>query len=173
MLLRSFVLPALVVLSVALDTGVCLAATDGSAPNPVGGGGSVTLEPAPPRAARRTHRLVFACREGTLAVFSDRPCGEASLLRSLEVIVPAATGRPPTTEPDPARSTTKPAPRKDAQAVAHEDAAGEKVAERCEHLQKAVGEIDDRMRAGYPAREAARLWQRWRAAKEQLRSAQC
>lgn len=158
----------LLTLSLALTSGACIAASDERPPNPSGGGGSVTLEPAPPRAARRTHRLVFACREGNLAVFADRPCGEASLLRSLEVSLPAATGRPPTTEPAPARSTTRPAPQKDVHAEALK-----KAVERCGHLQNAVDEIDDRMRAGYPAREAARLWQRWRAAKEQLRSADC
>jgi hypothetical protein len=157
----------LLTLSLVLATGACIAATGEHAPSP-SGGGSVALEPAPPRAVRRTHRLVFACREGNLAVFADRPCGEASLLRSLEVILPAATGRPPTTEPAPAGSATRPAPQQDAQA-----AALKKTVERCDHLQKAVDEIDDRMRAGYPAREAARLWQRWRAAKEQLQSADC
>jgi len=167
MLPRSLVFSAFLVLSLDLAAGVCIAGTDETAPHP-SGGGSATLEPPPPLAARRTHRLVFACREGNLAVFSDRPCGEAAVLRSLEVSQPAASGRPPTTEPVPARAATRPAPLRDTQARQLEQAA-----ERCERLQQDVEQIDDRMRAGYPAREAARLWQRWRDAKERLRAAKC
>ena len=130
-----------------------------------GAASSVTPAPAP---ARRTHRLVYTCREGTIVVFADRPCGEASILRSLDVVTPAQTGRPPITEPDPAKASTRLASQRASRASTLQETA-----DKCEPLQKTLDQVDDRMRAGYPAREAGRLWQRWRDAKEALRAAQC
>jgi hypothetical protein len=46
-------------------------------------------------------------------------------------------------------------------------------ASRCEGLERQLGEVNSRMRAGYSAREAARLWQRWRSLKERLHAARC
>ena len=129
-------------------------------------GATVPATPAP-AVATRTRRLVYSCREGNVPMFSDRPCGEASLLRSLEVYTPAQSGRPPSTEPERPKSSTKPAQR---EALAK---SLQETAEKCERLGNAVEAIDDRMRAGYPAREAGRLWQRWRDAKEALRAAGC
>ena len=130
-----------------------------------GAASSVTPAPAP---ARRTHRLVYTCRDGKIVVFADRPCGETSILRSLDVVTPAQTGRPPVTEPEPAKASTRPAPQQASRARALQETA-----DKCEQLKKAVDQVDDRMRAGYPAREAGRLWQRWRDAKEALRAAEC
>jgi hypothetical protein len=130
-------------------------------------GSTATVTP-PPAPARRTRRLVYACREGHTPVFSDRPCGETFILRSLDVVTPAQTGRPPSLEPAPAKAATRPAP----QPREHERSQ-QQTAEKCERLKKAVEQIDDRMRAGYPAREAGRLWQRWRDAKEAVRAADC
>jgi hypothetical protein len=36
-----------------------------------------------------------------------------------------------------------------------------------------VAELDQVMRAGYSARESARLWERWREARARLREADC
>ena len=47
------------------------------------------------------------------------------------------------------------------------------VATTCERLQTALALVDDRMRAGYSAKESARLWERWREARSQLREARC
>jgi hypothetical protein len=47
------------------------------------------------------------------------------------------------------------------------------IEDRCERHQRRLDELNDRMRAGYSAREAARLWQQWRDAKERLRTARC
>jgi hypothetical protein len=132
-------------------------------------GSTATVTPAP-APARRTRRLIYACREGHTPVFSDRPCGETSILRSLDVVTPAQTGRPPTVEPAPVKAATRPAP----QQHEHEhERSLQETAEKCERLKKAVEQIDDRMRAGYPAREAGRLWQRWRDAKDAVRAADC
>ena len=123
--------------------------------------------PAPPTATR-SHRLVYSCRDGSVPMFSDRPCGEASLLRSLDVYTPAQSGRPPTTAAEPAKATTRPATVRESRVRTLQDAA-----EKCAHLQKNLDEVDDRMRAGYPARQAAQLWQRWRDARTAVREAGC
>jgi hypothetical protein len=48
------------------------------APNPLGGGGAVTLQPVPP-AAKIGSRRIFVCREGDPVVLSDRPCEQQLL----------------------------------------------------------------------------------------------
>jgi hypothetical protein len=101
-------------------------------------------------------------------MYSDRPCGEASLLRSLDVYTPVQTGRPPTTVAEPAQASTRPAAVRESRVKALQDTA-----DKCQHLQKNLDEIDDRMRAGYPARQAAQLWQRWRDARTAVRDAGC
>jgi hypothetical protein len=118
-------------------------------------------------AATRGHRLVYSCRDGNVPMFADRPCGEASLLRSLDVYTPAQSGRPPTTVAEPAKATTRPAVRETRVKAAQEPA------DKCEYLQKRLDDVDDRMRAGYPARQAAQLWQRWRDARDAVREAGC
>jgi hypothetical protein len=57
-----------------------------------------------------------------------------------------------------------------------EDAAERAARDRaaaCARLEQAVEDLDQRLRAGYSAREAGRLWARWREAKERLRDARC
>jgi hypothetical protein len=160
-----FALSVLLIVT-CLHVGDCGAAPSDTAADSSGGAvASVTPTPAP---ARRSHRLVYACREGNTAVFSDRPCGESAVLRSLEVVTPAQTGRPPVIEPAPVKASTRPAPQQ-----ASRERSLQEAAEKCERLKKAVEQIDDRMRAGYPAREAGRLWQRWRDAKSALQAADC
>ena len=152
--------------AVFLHVCVCRAsATERTDESTGGATSSVTPTPAP---ARRTRRLVYTCRDGKIIVFADRPCGEASILRSLDVVTPAQTGRPPVTEPEPTKASTRPAPQQASRARTLQETA-----DKCEQLKKAVDQVDDRMRAGYPAREAGRLWQRWRDAKEALRVAEC
>ena len=43
----------------------------------------------------------------------------------------------------------------------------------CQKLQAALDSLDSRMRAGYSAREAGSLWERWRDAKARLHEADC
>jgi hypothetical protein len=155
----SFVCALIASLAVAGDANA-----EPSTPPASAAGASPVVADTP---ARRTHRLIYSCRDGSIAMFSDRPCGEAALLRSLDVFTPAQSGRPPSTAAEPARAATKPA-RREAQDRALQDAA-----EKCERLQKSLDEVDDRMRAGYPARQAAALWQRWREARAAVREAGC
>jgi hypothetical protein len=43
----------------------------------------------------------------------------------------------------------------------------------CQRLQATLDTLDSRMRTGYSAREAGRLWERWRETKARLRAADC
>jgi len=156
------------VLGLVLGSAPSEAAVDQPAPDNAAGSVPVTRLPQSSQqsAPQRTQRLVFSCREPGVVIFSDRPCGRSALRRSLEVLTPASPGRPPTTEPAPARAVTK--------AAAHEETSPrDERADRCQKLHHAVDAIDDRMRTGYSAREAPRLWQQWRDAKERLHDARC
>lgn len=136
--------------------------------SPLGGGASVSLEPAPPPAMPRRQRSIYVCRDAGVPVYTDRPCGSTSVERSLPVASPATGNAPITTAPSP-RASTKPRAERAAPAAGQIDPA----ATRCAALQRELDQLDDRMRAGYSAREAARLWQRWREARDRARSAHC
>jgi hypothetical protein len=171
-------------------------ATRAEAANPLGGGGAVELEAVPaPATPRASSRRVYACVGGGGPVtFSDRPCGPAASVRDLAVIVPdvehdsarsgaarssaapAAGGRaartpaaPRNDERDQDRAPRRSADEADSRAVASGAASGN----QCDRLREAVAALDQHMRAGYSAREAGRLWTRWREAKERLRKAGC
>jgi hypothetical protein len=64
------------------------------------------------------------------------------------------------------------APRHPREEDATEQAA-EAQAQTCERLARTLRDLDARMRAGYSAREAGRLWDRWRETRERLREAGC
>jgi hypothetical protein len=100
-------------------------------------------------------------------MFSDRPCGVAAIARTLVVEIPRV-GSPPTTVPAVSRSSTRPLP-----SPAVNEASGHAAPSHCTTLQRQLDELDDRMRTGYSAREAARLWDRWRDLKEKLRTTRC
>jgi hypothetical protein len=148
--------------------------------NPIGGGGTVVLEPLPSSSAPRTlRRVVYTCVSPGLVVFSDRPCGPLPQLHEVRLLDPAAgrTGAPATVRaPEPAATTrrdARPGRREPEGAEDDEsDAAGLQAA-TCRRLEHAVRALDDRMRSGYSAREAARLWARWREARSRLREADC
>jgi hypothetical protein len=125
------------------------------------------LEDATPLTAAKRQRAVYVCLDGGVPIFADRPCGATSETRLL-TIAAAAAGAPSTRPPPPSAGTT-PGPRRPVPSDATEDPAPD----RCRALQRQLEEIDDRMRSGYSAREAARLWHRWRDAKERLRDARC
>jgi hypothetical protein len=153
---------------------LCAASAAGEPPvaqpvaQPLGGGDSVVLEPAPPPASASRRRPVFVCHEQGVPVYSDRPCGANATERGL-VVDSRGTGSVATTLPPVPRAATRPR-RGAAPAVMEAEAARET---GCSALQRRLDQINDRMRSGYSAREAARLWQRWRDAKEQLRAARC
>jgi hypothetical protein len=136
--------------------------------SPQEGGGSVVLEPVPARASV-SRRTIFTCIQPRLVTYSDRPCGPLADTRELRTVTPpggdaraAASRQQPVPEAPQRRGDAggmvDPAPT-------HEQA--------CERLEAAVSELDQVMRAGYSAREAGRLWQRWRDAKARLRDAGC
>jgi hypothetical protein len=119
-----------------------------------------------PPAPRRAHRVVFACRDGVTPVFSDRPCGDDEHRHRLDVPSPAA-GSAPSTRPAASPAATPP------RAVRAQRRVSPDPPNACARLEEQLALIDARMRQGYSAREAARLWQRWRDAKAKLRAARC
>lgn len=144
---------------------------------PSGGRGSVVVDPGPSHGPPRTlRRVVYTCISAELVVFSDRPCGPLPQRVELRLLDPGA-GLPGASAsvraPTPAASTRVAARGGpiDDDGPGRDEAAAR--AETCERLEAAVRTLDDRMRAGYSAREAARLWSRWREAKSRLREADC
>jgi hypothetical protein len=156
-------LPALLGLVVPAAWATDAAPVSGSP----GNGAGASIESSPVQATPRRHRAVYVCQETGIPVFSDRPCGAAAVARTLVVEVPR-TGAPPTTVPIASRNSTRPRP-----SPAADDAPGRAADSRCATLQRQLDELDDRMRTGYSAREAARLWNRWRELKEKLRTTRC
>lgn len=144
------------------------ATSDPPVAGPLGGGQSVTLEPAPPPANPRRHRAVFVCQESGVPVFADRPCGSTNETRNLVIATPAPGAAASTRPPSPAAST-RPRPAAERPSTAAVPAPEN----ACTKMQRQLDELNDRMRAGYSAREAARLWQRWRDTKERLRTGRC
>lgn len=112
-------------------------------------------------------RAIFVCEERGVPVFTDRPCGSATDPRALTIDAPAPGAAPSTVPPRP-RASTRPRLQPDGQAGTVRTAAT-----RCTALQRQIDELDDRMRAGYSSREAARLWNRWRDLKDRLRAERC
>jgi hypothetical protein len=136
--------------------------------SPQGGGGGVVLEPAPARATV-SRRTIFSCITPQLVTYSDRPCGPLADTRQLLTVTPpGGQVRATATRPEPAPAAT---PRRNEAAGAIDPAEAREQA--CARLEAAVAELDQRMRAGYSAREAGRLWQRWRDAQSRLRDADC
>lgn len=141
----------------------------------VASAGSVIPEPVRER-ARPTTRLVYTCVTPGLVTFADRPCGPAARQRELKLDLPqpAAAGESssiaePTAAAAAARARRDTAAKAD---VAAARAAADRTA-TCLRLEAALDEVDSQMRAGYPAREAGRLWERWRGARASLREARC
>lgn len=151
------------------------AASDAPVTNPLGSGDNVVLEPAPPQASPRHRRSVFVCQVDGVPVFADRPCGAAAAPRQLLVDTPRAAGTPP--RPGASVTTLPPAPRASTRPRTEQrfgnDPGVSTADTRCATLHRQLDELNDRMRAGYAAREAARLWQRWRDMKNRLQTERC
>jgi hypothetical protein len=137
--------------------------------------GSVIPEPVRAR-ARPTTRLVYSCVMPGLVTFADRPCGPAAQPRELKLSTPppAASAAGESSSIDEPTAAAAQARRN---AAAKADAAAARAAAdraaTCLRLEAALDEVDSQMRAGYPAREAGRLWERWRGARASLREARC
>jgi hypothetical protein len=158
-------------LAAGLACFVCAvaAAADDARANPPPGGSSVGVDPAPARDPPRQKRAIYVCHDAGIPVFTDRPCGAASAARVLTVETGIGAGAPPTTVHSPPKASTRPLPKRGRTADAGDPDSGQ----RCVALRRQLDDLDDRMRTGYSAREAARLWQRWRDARERLRTARC
>lgn len=141
---------------------------DAPVSNPLGGGETLTLEPVAPPTPPTRRRSVFVCRGGEVPEYSDRPCG---LVSESQVVAYSAPGRVATTRPPAPVASTR--PRREP--ARREDAAvpTDPKPERCASIDRQIEAVDGRMRAGYSARDAARLWTRWRDLKEERRRAGC
>ena len=135
--------------------------------NPTGGGASVQLETAPKGSQPRRTRAIFVCRNHAPVIFSDRPCGPAGEERSVKVQEPQP-GRAASTVPSAAPATTL--PRSQPEPKEPQPDAGDS---RCTRLRDQREKLDDRMRAGYSAREAAQLWNRWRSLNSEIYRSRC
>lgn len=129
--------------------------------------------------APRTRRVVFICSEPPPVVFSDRPCGPRPSLHEVRFSAPQVPESPPASRGTAhSGSGIAPAAPRAAPSRKHDDDerpadSPDRHAETCRRIETAVRALDDRMRAGYSIREAARLWARWREARERLREADC
>ncbi len=122
-------------------------------------------------ASASTDRPVYVCRTFGPVIFSDRPCGPISEARVLHVHDPGP-GRAASLEPAPPGASTRPrASRQAADAVA--DVRPVAADNRCRRLREERERLDSRMRAGYSAREAAQLWNRWREVDAKIYAARC
>jgi hypothetical protein len=160
---------ALAILSVLFVTSAAESDETAAASAPAAAKPPIAAAPAVERVAaapQRTRRLVFTCRDGGAPVFSDRPCGGEHETRPIVVSQPSA-GEVPNTRPAPPVAATRPI------AVRPPPRPPVEPPDRCLPLEAQLAAIDARMREGYSAREAARLWQRWRDAKAKLRAARC
>jgi hypothetical protein len=170
--------PIVVVFATALLTLSVAAAAAGRdtthvVSSPTGGAGTVVLEPPPDRPVPRPlHRIVFSCVTPGLVTFSDRPCGPLPERR--EITVAPAAGRDG--EAPSVAASRQPAsrPNETVGPTVREDHSLAEARERtCAQLRHAVESLDRQMRAGYSAREAPRLWDRWREAREHVRESGC
>ena len=134
--------------------------------HPADAGGASVIERVDARPSGRRTRLVYACRDAATPVFSDRPCGASAHAWRLDLPRATAGAAPSTRAAAPAAATRPIVAR-----ASHRDVA--EPADPCVRLEQQLATIDARMRNGYSAREAARLWQRWRDAKAKLRAADC
>jgi hypothetical protein len=160
LLLHTSALAASVLLLPAVDT-------------PSGGSGSVALEPVKQR-TQPTSRLVYSCIAPGLVTYSDRPCGPLPQVRELHVQAPPATAHVAVRILANTGKVAETSGRKkvEGENTVHGDGeVGHSTT--CQELQATVDNLDSRMRAGYSAREAGRLWERWREAKSRLREADC
>lgn len=148
---------------VATAAPLASAPADASHADPAGTAGPQASPPAP---TWRT-RPIFVCGHAVPVIFSDRPCGTSAEARVLRVHDPGP-GRAASIARAPTRETTTPRPEPRAPEPKRAESD-----ERCRKLREERERLDDRMRAGYTAREAARLWNRWREVDAQIYAARC
>ena len=135
--------------------------------NAPAGGGSVQLEPVPAGNQPRRTRAIFVCRDHAPVIFSDRPCGPGVEERAISVPEPQS-GRTASTVPRTAPAATLPRRQPEAQESQPDDDQS-----HCRRLRDQREKLDDQMRAGYSAREAAQLWNRWRNLNTEIYRSRC
>lgn len=119
------------------------------------------------RVPTRRTRSVFVCDDAGIPIYSDRPCGPDLVRRSIRVDNPGA-GRVASTAPSAPTASTRPRTRNPDRGSVPDHSV-----ERCATLRRQLDDLDDRMRAGYSSREAAKLWDRRRSLKDDLRTTGC
>lgn len=154
-------------LVVAWLAGLLVPAAPANAGSPTSGGGHVVLEPVPAPRSPRRQRTVFVCERDATPVFSDRPCGPAMETLELDFTEPGP-GRAASTLAAAPGAATRPLVQR-----AEHDVGPPPADDRCAELERHLEALDDRMRAGYSARESARLWSRWRDLKAQIHTSRC
>jgi len=160
-------LAALLLAFLWIGPGVAAGTPHEAAASPLGGGAGATLEPVPAVPAQR-QRSVFVCRDAGTPTFSDRPCGPSAEPYAV-MLDQHGAGRPSSITPEPARAIPQP---RSPSASADLRTPDPKPA-RCDRLRRQLDALDERMRSGYTAREAARLWTRWRDLRAELRARKC
>ena len=123
------------------------------------------IEPARPT---RVGRIVFVCADALPVTFADRPCSPGAESRQVRVLEPPP-GRAPSLAPPVGTASTRPESLRPAAAA---DASDPR-AERCHTLLEQRDRLNDRMRAGYSARQAGQLWNRWRDLGRDIYAARC
>ena len=166
---------ALVAWSVAGVPPASSADADRPPANPAGGGGTVILEPVAAPPVQRKHRTVFVCAQDGAPVYSDRPCGPIVAIRELDVSEPgpgsgSGSGQASSTLRAEPTATTRPLVQRAALESPRRDPDEN---DRCNELRQQLAAVDDQMRAGYSARQAARLWNRWRELKDRIHTSRC
>lgn len=168
---------ALVAWSVAGVPPASSADADRPPANPAGGGGTVILEPVAAPPVQRKHRTVFVCAQDGAPVYSDRPCGPVVAIRELDVSEPgpgsgsgSGSGQASSTLRAEPTATTRPLVQRAALESPRRDPDEN---DRCNELRQQLAAVDDQMRAGYSARQAARLWNRWRELKDRIHTSRC
>ena len=121
-----------------------------------------------PARPTRVGRIVFVCADALPVTFADRPCSPAAESRQLRVLEPPP-GRAPSLAPPVGTASTRPESLRPAAAA---DASDPR-AERCHTLLEQRDRLNDRMRAGYSARQAGQLWNRWRDLGREIYAARC
>lgn len=164
---------ALVAWSVAGVPPASSADADRPPANPAGGGGTVILEPVAAPSVQRKQRTVFVCAEDGAPVYSDRPCGPIVAIRELDVSEPGpgpGSGQASSTLRAEPTATTRPLVQHAALESPRRDPDEN---DRCNELHQQLDAVDEQMRAGYSARQAARLWNRWRDLKARIHASRC
>jgi hypothetical protein len=169
---RFFVVARCAALLVACAFVVEAEASTNGGPELAGQSGAAASTPqstattASPMPSRR-HRPIFVCRGAGPVIFSDRPCGQFAEMRDVS-FAEAGPGRIATVVRPPAPATTRPQaePRPP-------DVKPDERTARCQRLLDQRDRLNARMRDGYPARQAAQLWNRWRELAAQVYAERC